>query len=93
MPGSSKVIRVFVDFNARDEDGLYPFVRIDGIDINNEAPPFDLHEGKIATLFQDEDDFEVSGMLERKTYRGDADDRWVAKPNWSTFKRLKPRDA
>ena len=46
--------------------------------------PF-FHPGLRVILFQDEDDFEVEGVIERDEYHGHSgDDGWYAIIDWST---------
>ncbi len=75
--------RIRVDFNNADENGRYRLNTI-GTFSDLKDLSITLEEGLILTIYQDDDDFEVSARVEFSK----KEQIWVADPDWGTRKDL-----
>jgi hypothetical protein len=83
------MLRIFTDFNARTNDDICWNLRYHGEDLEKQASVLSLARGKKVILYQDEDDFEVTAILDFKYVKILARQTWIAVPDWSTIVRKK----
>jgi hypothetical protein len=81
------MIKVFTDFNARTNDGLCWNLKYDNIDFEKTIGELKLNVGDNVQLFQDENDFEVTAVLDYRYVDILQRKAWVAIPDWSTLVR------
>ena len=81
------MLKVFTDFNARTTDGVCWNLKYDGTDLEKRINELKLASGDKVLLFQDEDDFEVSAVLDYGYVDILQRKAWVAIPDWSTLVR------
>jgi hypothetical protein len=81
------MLKLFTDFNARTPDGICWNLKLDGKDFEERARDLKPSVGDVVLLFQDEDDFEVEAVLDRRYVDILGKRVWVAVPDWSTLMR------
>jgi len=81
------MLKVFTDFNARTADDICWNLNYRGKDLSEQASDLRLARGDKIILYQDEDDFEVIGMLDFRYVPILARETWIAIPDWSTLVR------
>ena len=81
------MLRVFTDFNAMTQDGICWNLQYRGEDLETQASELRLAIGDVVILYQDDDDFELSAMLDFKYVSMIARETWIAVPDWSTIVR------
>lgn len=81
------MLRVFTDFNAMTQDGICWNLHYRGEDLETQASELRLAIGDVVILYQDDDDFELSAMLDFKYVSMIARETWIAVPDWSTMVR------
>jgi hypothetical protein len=82
------MIRVYADFNAMTSDDCCWLLRHGDGDLTSQLENLGLRAGSHVLLYQDENDFEVVGVLEYRFVPEFASDIWLAKPDWSTLRRI-----
>jgi hypothetical protein len=81
------MLRVFTDFNAMTTDDLCWNLVYGGMDLEKQAETLRLVKGDKITLYQDEDDFNVTATLDFRYVDILARETWVAIPDWSSLER------
>ncbi len=81
------MLKVFTDFNARTSDGVCWSLKYDDADLEKKADDLKLVVGDKVLLFQDENDFEVTAVLDYRHVDILKRKAWVAIPDWSTLVR------
>jgi hypothetical protein len=81
------VLRVWTDFNARTQDGVCRILMYNDLDLELQVASLRLMKGDKVRLFQDENDFEVTGTLDFRFVDVLEREAWVAVPDWSTIVR------
>ncbi|MGY8636827.1 hypothetical protein RAD15_30590 [Bradyrhizobium sp. 14AA] len=81
------MLKVFTDFNAQAEGGLCWNLKCENIDLERRIDDLKLRAGDKVLLFQDEDDFEVTAVLDYRYVEVLSRKAWVAIPDWSTVVR------
>lgn len=81
------MIKVFTDFNARTGDGICWNLKYDNTDLEKRIDDLKLTAGDKVQLFQDENDFEVTAVLDYRYVDILQRKAWVAIPDWSTVVR------
>jgi hypothetical protein len=81
------VIKIYADFNERTEHGLYYVLRYGDASLEEKIADLNLNVGDQVILFQDEDDFEVTAVLDYRYSEFLGRKAWVATPDWSTLVR------
>jgi hypothetical protein len=81
------MLRVFTDFNARISDDLCWNLKYDNVDLKERMGDLRLNAGDKVQLFQDEDDFEVTAVLDYRYVDILQRKALVAIPDWSTLVR------
>jgi hypothetical protein len=79
------LIRVFTDFNSRTEDDVCWLLKYNETNLVEQIDDLKLGIGAKIRLFQDENDFEVTAVLDRRYVSVLGQEVWVAIPDWSTF--------
>lgn len=80
------MLRLYTDFNDRTSDGICWNLSYSDIPIENQAEELHLIVGESVKLYQD-DDFEVSAVLDFRYVEILSRKTWIAVPDWSTIKR------
>lgn len=81
------MLKVFTDFNARTSDDVCWNLKYDGMDFEEKIADLKLNMGDRVQLFQDENDFEVTAVLDYRYVDILRRKAWVAIPDWSTLVR------
>ena len=81
------MLKIFTDFNARTQDGICWNLKYHEADLETQADELHLETGDKVTLYQDEDDFEVTATLDFRWIDILGRDAWVAIPDWATIVR------
>jgi hypothetical protein len=81
------MLKVFTDFNARTSDGVCWILKYDDADLEKRIDDLKFIVGDKVQLFQDENDFEVTAVLDYRYVDVLKRKTWVAVPDWSTLVR------
>jgi hypothetical protein len=81
------MLKVFTDFNARTSDDVCWNLKYDDTDLEEKIADLKLNVGDTVQLFQDENDFEVTAVLDYRYVDILKREAWVAIPDWSTLVR------
>jgi len=81
------MLKVFTDFNARATDDVCWNLKYDEMDLEEKIAGLKLNVGDRVQLFQDENDFEVTAVLDYRYVDALKRKAWVAIPDWSTLVR------
>ena len=81
------MLKVFTDFNARTSDGVCWNLKYDETDLEERIADLKLNVGDRVQLFQDENDFEVTAVLDYRYVDILKRKAWVAIPDWSKLVR------
>jgi hypothetical protein len=81
------MLKVFTDFNARSRDDFCWNLKYDNVDLEKKIDDLKLNAGDKVQLFQDENDFEVTAVLDYRYVDILNRKAWVAIPDWSTLVR------
>jgi hypothetical protein len=81
------MLRVFTDFNAKTSDGVCWNLKYDDTDLEKRIDDLKCTMGDKVQLFQDENDFEVTAVLDYRYVDILQRKAWVAVPDWSTLVR------
>lgn len=82
------MLRIYTDFNASTADDLCWLLKYRRADLADQIAALGLSKGDNIILYQDEDDFEVTAMLDYRYVDALAREAWVAVPDWDTLVRL-----
>jgi hypothetical protein len=75
------MLKVFTDFNARTSDGVCWNLKYDEMDLEERIADLKLNVGDRVQLFQDENDFEVTAVLDYRYVDILKRKAWVAIPD------------
>jgi hypothetical protein len=81
------MLRIWTDFNARTRDGICRILLYNNVELERQIAELRLAKGDRIMLFQDEEDFEVTGTLDFRFVDALEREAWVAIPDWSTIVR------
>jgi hypothetical protein len=81
------MLKVFTDFNARTSDGVCWNLKYDEMDLEERIADLKLNVGDRVQLFQDENDFEVTAVLDYRYVDILKRKAWVAIPDLSKLVR------
>jgi hypothetical protein len=81
------MIKVSTDFNARTVDGMCFILKYNRRDLAEQLDELKFSVGDKVQLFQDEDDFEVTAILDYRYVDILNRKAWVAIPDWPTLVR------
>ncbi len=81
------MVKLFTDFNARTSDDVCWNLKYEGTDLGGKIGELKLNVGDEVLLFQDENDFEVTAVLDYRYVDILKRTVWVAIPDWSTLVR------
>jgi hypothetical protein len=81
------MLKVFTDFNARTADDICWNLNYLGKGLSEQASNLCLKRGDKIILYQDENDFEVIGILDFRYVPILARETWIAVPDWPTLIR------
>lgn len=81
------MLRMWTDFNARTQDGVCWHLKYGNADLESQASGLHIAKGDKIILYQDEDDFDVTAILDRRYVDVLGREVWVAVPDWSTLVR------
>lgn len=81
------MLKLFTDFNAMTADGLCWLLKHDAVDLDKRIDDLKLGIGDEVLLFQDENDFGVTAVLDHRHVEILGRKTWVAIPDWSTLLR------
>lgn len=77
------MFRVFTDFNEMTEDDICWLLKHNHEDLSQRMEALGLSKGDKIILLQDEDDFEVTAILDFRYVDALGREAWVALPDWS----------
>jgi hypothetical protein len=85
------MLKLLTDFNASTHDDVCWILKYDGKDLEQRINDLKSAVGDKVLLFPDEDDFEVTAVLDYRYVDILGRKAWVAVPDWSTLiRKIKP---
>jgi hypothetical protein len=81
------MLKVFTDLNTRTSDGVCWNFKYDHTELEKRISDLKFNIGNKVQLFQDENDFVVTAVLDCRYVDILQREAWVAVPDWSTLVR------